>query len=147
LRLALRLFDAAGDARSIRFRRSFESDRNWPPKSVAATGVDARGLVMTNGLGRHLLAFGINSAPHLDVIVAEGEMDFLTAAMLYAPDNEERACFGITQGAWTAAMADRIPRGAKVTILSHDDDAGQGYVAAIAGMLGGRCAVQNRVCR
>jgi len=147
LSMVVRLFDVEGRARSMLFRRTAEGALDFPPKSVSASGVSRAGLVMANGLGHHLLSFGINSANGLDVIIAEGEMDFITSSILYAPDDEERACFGIVQGSWTPAIAGRVPRGAKVTVLSHDDDPGQRYVAQIAGTLKGRCMVQNRVCR
>ncbi len=147
LNLVVRLFDTEGGARSMLFRRSFETKEKWPPKSVGAYEIGRAGLVMANGLGAHLLRFGINSANGLDVVIAEGEMDFLTAAVLYAPADEERACFGIVQGSWNRALADRVPRGSKVTVLSHDDGAGQKYVEQIASTLANRCTVQNRVCR
>jgi len=78
----------------------------------------------------------------LDLIVAEGEPDFLTYATHWsAAVAEAPAVMGIWSGAWTETIAARIPDGTRVRIATHNDPAGHRYAARIACSLIPRCHV------
>jgi hypothetical protein len=139
LRLLVPLHDAAGVQRSVLFRRSSQSARDWPPKSIGTSGYERARLVMANAVARHLLAHPVEQAA-VSIVIEEGEIDWLTACLAWAPGNE-RAIFGVVTGSWTAEIAQRIPRGARVTIRTDNDPEGDKLCARIAESLGNRCTV------
>lgn len=140
LRLVLPMFDAIGDMRSLAFRRSFETERAWPPKSMAVNGFARTGLVMANAVGRHLLEHPVARAAGMSIVIEEGETDWLTACLAWAR-HDERAVFGVVTGSWSADLAARIPRAARVTIRTDTDAAGDTLAAPIIESLRGRCTV------
>jgi hypothetical protein len=148
-RCILPAFDAGGEIRAFRARWCRTGD---PPKGTpkaAATPGRADGLVLADGLARQVLAEG--AAPRwwpagepLRLVVLEGEPDWLTwATRPAAGEATAPALVGIWQGSWTAEIAARIPRGAKVAIRTHLDDDGNKYGERIAATLAGRCDVRR----
>jgi hypothetical protein len=137
-KIVVPLFDAHGVMRSLLAR---STDRNSPRKSLAPSGFARSGLIMSDPLGRQLLQLG--AAPdwwpgdrELQVVVAEGEVDFLTVAMLASDANERApAVFGITSGSWTNSIAARLSDGVSVLIATDLDPAGDRYATAICASL------------
>lgn len=107
------------------------------PKGVGPTGFAGSGMVMADAAGRDLLATA-SASPWWsgEVHIAEGATDFLTLASRWG-DSAERvpATLGITAGAWNQELADRIPGGAVVRILTDPDEAGERYAAQIVATL------------
>lgn len=73
------------------------------------------------------------------VIVTEGEPDFLTACQLY-PDAAVLGMYKARES-WTQEIADRIPTGSKVYVLTDPDGPGAGYRRRVIRSLKGRCRV------
>jgi hypothetical protein len=140
LQLLVPLHDAQGAMRSMLFRRSLEIESAWPPKSIAANGFERAGLVMVNDRARQLLTHPVQHADGLQIVIEEGEMDWLTGCLAWASANE-RAIFGVMSGSWTEELAERIPRGARVTIRTDNDAAGDLLADKIAQTLLRRCTV------
>lgn len=139
-RLILPLRDARGVARSLLARDVTGEAR---VKSAAPAGHTRAGLVMTCDVARQILELG--RAPEWmdyrpEIIVAEGEIDFL--ALADATDEGElayrAAIIGIVGSSWTPELAARIPDGARVTIATDPDEAGERYAARIVETLEGR---------
>jgi hypothetical protein len=107
---------------------------------MAANGFGRAGLVMANAVASHLLAYPVSEDPGRSLVIEEGETDWLTGCLAWARANE-RAIFGVTSGAWTHDLAQRIPRGARVTIRTDNDAAGDALANKIAKTLHGRCTV------
>ncbi len=140
-RLIFRTYDDAGKFVSLRAR--FVGQAANARKTLAPTGYTTKGLVMACPLAVQLLAGGPPDwwTAH-DVVIAEGDVDFLTWAT-QQPECAETgpAVFGITSGAWTQGIADRVPTGARVVIRTHDDAAGDKYAEKLHATLAGRCTV------
>lgn len=140
-RLLLPVFDEGGTMRSLRGWRVLEGHT---PKRLPPTGHKAGGLVLANDLGRAMLEAGTwpNGAP-LDVVITEGEPDFIARAGWYSDADElAPAVLGIAgSGAWSQAIADRIPDGARVFIRTDLDEAGERYAREVARTIGARCAL------
>ncbi len=140
-RLVFRTYDDAGKFVSLRAR--FVGQAANARKTLAPTGYTTKGLVLACPLAAQLLAGGPPDwwTAH-DVIIAEGDMDFLTwATQQHECCEDGPAVFGITTGAWTQEIADRIPAGARVVIRTHDDAAGDKYAEKLHATLAGRCTV------
>jgi hypothetical protein len=139
-RLVFRLFDASGRLRSLRARCL--EPRDDAPKSIAPAGFTTRGLVLADPLGAEILAGRTPPWWTPAVLFEEGEPDFLTRASMQVEENEQGpAVYGIESGAWSRALADRIPDGARVVIETHHDEAGDRYAACIAESFGARCSL------
>lgn len=132
-RLVVPLRDARGVARSLLARDVTGEAR---VKSAAPAGHTRAGLVMTCDVARQILELG--RAPEWmdyrpEIIVTEGEIDFLAVAD--ATDEGElayrAAIIGIVGSSWTPEIAARIPDGARVTIATDPDEAGERYAARI----------------
>lgn len=146
-RVVVRMFGATGRVESIH-ARSVDPKCPKGDKAAAAAGAELRGLVMADDLGRAMLEAG--GAPAwwppgkpLDVVIAEGEPDFLTDALAWGapavPCVAGVAVLGVVAGSWTADLAARIPSGARVAVRPHDDDAGRKYTDRIVETLAERC--------
>lgn len=137
-RLLVPTFDATGTMRGVRAGRILPGDT---PKRLPPSGYRAGGLVLADTLARWVLEHG--KAPEggpLRLIVAEGEPDFLTWASRQSADADaELAVVGLVSGAWTPAIAARIPDGTRVAVRTHHDEAGWKYAAQIHATLAGRC--------
>ena len=141
------VFDGAGRMRSLRAWRIVDNDF---PKRLPPAGLTVRGLVMADALGRRVLESGAMpewwpAGASLEVVIAEGEPNFLSWATR-AHDAAEvvPAVFGIVAGSWTAAIAARIPDGARIALRTDDDAVGEKYAAAIARTLHPRCPLCRR---
>lgn len=140
-RLLLRLFDADGCHSSLRAR--FVGTGVPKLKSLAPTGFSTSGLVLACPATVQLLrGDDLGWCDRVDVVVVEGEPDFLTRASRQSDaDVGGPFTLGIGSGSWTPRHAARIPSSARVVIRTHDDDAGDRYAAAVAQSLAGRCRV------
>jgi hypothetical protein len=143
-RLLLPMFDSLGVMRSLRARRVVAGEG---PKNLAPAGYRTGGLVMADALGRVLLTSGKRpegwpDGVPLRIVVAEGEPDFLTWATRFSDADEAApAVLGVVSGGWTDGIADRLPDGARVTIRTDHDKAGERYAHGIRTTLRGRCKI------
>jgi hypothetical protein len=134
-------YDATGVLRSLRARRVTPGEG---PKGVAPAGYSPAGLVLACGIGRRLLEQGGVAGPNggPDVVIAEGEPDWLTWASRISDANETpSATLGVFAGAWTPAHAARIPAGARVVVRTHHDNTGDAYADFIVATFAERCRV------
>lgn len=146
-RLVVPMVDHTGELRSLRAWRidgDTEHDQAGErPKRVAPAGHLTAGLVMACPLAQQMLRTG--AAPDyfkgrpLDVVVVEGEPDFLTwAARVSDSADRPPAVLGVVSAAWSEAVAARIPDGSRVFIRTHRDSTGDRYAAAIRDSLNER---------
>lgn len=132
-RLLFPMVDAHGHVRSL--RASLLGDPiNGLPKRIAPAGKASSGLVLACPQARHLLAAD-HHAP-ADVVVAEGEFDFLTWALRLR--GLPTAVFGVVACAWSDSLAARIPDRSSLFLRTHQDAAGDKYAAAIRASLAPR---------
>ena len=139
-RLLVPTFDAAGAMRGVRAWRILPGDT---PKRLPPTGYATKGLVLADGVGVAMLR---GSRVPRRALVVEGEPDFLSVTTAASDADEDApAVLGIPgMGAWTDELAARIPNGARVTVATHADDAGDGYAEAVRRALAKRCDVRRR---
>jgi len=145
-RLLVPMFDADGAMRGIRARSLGPSGQG--PKGAAPAGFSTVGLVMADAVGRVVLATGKTpgwfESEALDVVITEGEPDFLTWASAISDANRRPpAVLGVVASAWSSAIAARLPDGARVAIRTHRDPAGEKYALQIQKTLGLRCSVHR----
>jgi hypothetical protein len=141
-RLILPVFDHSGAMRSLRAWR-VDGENSDAPKRTAPAGKALAGLALACPVARRMLATGQApswaSAGALEIIITEGEPDFLTwATQTSDADEAPPAVLGVVSGAWGEALAARIPDGARVLIRTHGDEAGARFSAAIVASLAGR---------
>ena len=105
-RLLVPMVDAHGALRSLRAWRLAGSSED--PKRVAPAGKAMAGLVMACPIARRVLQTGQSAAEGpLDVVITEGEPDFLTHAA--RPEGAAApAVVGVVASAWSSAVADRL---------------------------------------
>jgi hypothetical protein len=134
-RLIVPLYDERGLMRSVLARAIVPT----AIKSYAPAGFTRSRLVMACPFGRWLLATGVlpewwrNEQQALRIVIAEGEVDFLTCATQWSDAAEHApATLGIVSGSWCDAIAARVPPEVTVVIATDHDDAGEKYAAAIA---------------
>ena len=151
-RIVLPMFDAEGNMKSLRLRRTnlgkdrfgnpkLRKEKKSEPKELGIKGA-ARGLVLCNGPALKLLR-GRGQRPdswgdrELAVVIAEGAPDFLVASC--EPDEAVRAVFGICgPSCWSLDMAARIPFDARVEVATDSDPQGIKYAAEVAATMLGR---------
>jgi hypothetical protein len=140
-RLLIPLFDAAGDLVSVRARCL--RDPGDLSKSLAPAAFSVRGLVFADPLAQQLLRSGPPDWWHpRDVVITEGEPDFLTWASRQGDGHEQGpAVLGVVSGSWTEEIASRLPDEARIAVRTHRDAAGEEYARAIVATLGRRCRV------
>jgi len=122
-----------------------------PVKSGAAAAGpgSASGLVLADGLLRQLLRTGERpywwpEATPLRIVVVEGEPDFLTWAARHGDTAETApAVLGLWSGAWTSALAARIPTGSRILLRTDLDASGYQYATRVARDLAGRCELRR----
>ena len=139
-RLLFPLLDSLGNVRSLQLRCVVDHGEKLRAKSVALKP-QKRGLVLANRAGLAMLRRDPGRKTFwgdrpLEVVIVEGETDFLCAACEDAPEDKIRAVFGISSGAWTEAHAVSIPERATVIIATDNDAAGDKYADKICGTLG-----------
>lgn len=138
--LIIPVYNHTGSVVSVRASRVVPGDA---PKRLPPAGCRVRGTIMADTMGQEMLKAGrwpewATTEPRL--IIAEGEPDFLTAA-LTTPLHQCPTCavFGIFSGSWCKEIANRIPDKTKVLIWTDDDAAGRKYAKTIAESIGDRC--------
>jgi len=124
-RMLTPVYDSRGVMRSVRAWRIDADEAIDAPKRLPPGGHRASGLGMANRWAWHMLRH--ESCP-LRLYIVEGEPDFVTACIAWPAD----AILGIVSGSWSKDFADAIPRGTKVTIATHADDAGERYAEQIS---------------
>ncbi len=143
-RLVMPACDEEGVMRSLRAWRIGEGDT---PKRLPPGGFRASGLVLADPFAAALLSAGkwLDGMPNpLRIVIVEGEPDFLTWATRFSDGDEDVPfVFGIVAGAWTEAIAARIPDGSLVAVRTDHDPTGDRYALEIARTLLGRCRVQR----
>jgi hypothetical protein len=132
-RLLLPVFDHAGVVRSVRAAQVVVNSVG--PKRLPPAGHLAAGLLLANKTARALFGHGAKA----DLLIVEGEPDFLTWASTVDPNGPPLAIVGIGSGSWTHDYADRVPVGTRVVIRTHLDAAGDKYAADVARSLVRRC--------
>lgn len=145
-RIVAQVFDEFGNFRSVRacFIGTCKVKR-VPPKGRTTTG-----LVLANSMARQLLRTGAlpstwTKGEDLEVLVCEGEPDFwLRASEVSDADETPRAVFGVFAGAWSQAIADRIPSGALVFDRIHGDNTGASYSEKLRNTLANRCPIYRK---
>lgn len=143
-RLIVPLYSHHGAPRSVVAR----SVKRSPAIKSTGPAFGRRGLVMAGPIAQAVLRLGPAGRFHarrkLEVIVHEGEIDWLTFVHLDAEDCRAdgvhgfTAVFGIQAGSWTRDVASRIPSGSVVRVRTHDDDAGRKYADQIEAALSER---------
>lgn len=144
-RLMVRTWDSDGKHTSIRARR-IEGDVCLP-KSLAPTGFSTKGLILADPLGQQLLGGEVlDWWDPAEVVISEGEFDWLTWASRQREEREQGPAFlGVVAGGWSTVAAARIPDGARVAIRTDHDPAGESYASEIARSLQGRCEVHRSI--
>ena len=140
-RLVVPLHDARGDLRSFQARQV--EPEGGGPKSVSPCGVEVRGLVFADALGRRVLRRG-DRHPPFDLVLAEGVPDYLSWASRWGCDaglEDSPAVLSVVAGSWTQDVAERIPSGSRLALRMHGDDAGDCYAATVARTLDGRVSL------
>ena len=120
-------------------------------KSTGGTGVATGPAVLACSRGVALLQGDEPREWDGRVVIVEGEPDWLTWTIATSKKNPDEArpawmhrfpvVLGVWAGGWSQGHADKIPNGARVSIRTHDDPAGDKYAAAIASTLTRRCTV------
>jgi hypothetical protein len=115
-------YDAGGVHRSVLARAIVPTPRK------SSTAGPRTGLVMANGGARAMLETGTLPEGERRVVVAEGEIDFLTLIA-----RREPVVLGVFAGSWKAdsAIAQRIPDRTTLVVWTHGDVAGKGYAQQI----------------
>lgn len=131
-RLIMPVFDHRGMMLSLRAGQVIAETRD---KRVPPSGHKAAGLLLANGCARALFA----GSAKFDLLVVEGEPDFLTWASAVNQGGQPVAVVGIGSGWWSTEFAERLPAGTRVVIRTHQDPAGDKYAADIVRSLGFRC--------
>ncbi|MGD0680045.1 MAG: hypothetical protein ABSC94_32070 [Polyangiaceae bacterium] len=140
-RLILPVYDALGRMRSVRAWCIRDTD---DPKRVPPAGYASRHLVLACAAGVMMLRAGGegDATGPSAVVIAEGEPDFLTWATRWSDAAESvPIVLGVFAGAWSDAVAERIPPRARVVVRTHHDPAGEAYAEAIGQSLEGRASV------
>lgn len=152
------LFDHRGDLRTIKARWTTPAvvDEHGevtgaPPdgvKSAGPFGFDIRGVVMANVQGLYLLRTGAwqddTARDQRELWIAEGEPDLeVVTYRLHNSARPHRAALGIHPGAWTAAIAARVPRDSTVVLASDPDKAGDKLAEVVQRTLQGRATIKR----
>lgn len=133
-RIILQAFDCRGEPRSL---RAWQVKRDDPsPKRLPPAGHKATELVLANALAAQHLA---NPGAPINLLVAEGEPDFLALCQAYPGVN----VIGVMNGSWSEAFAERVPFGSIVMVRTHLDEAGEKYAKTITSTLKGRAVVKR----
>lgn len=126
------VYDARGRVVSVRARAVVPVAENGS-KSLAPAGHGIRGAVLADHLARRLLAGERPDSWNGHVVVVEGEPNLCAWAANRSDATESTyAVLGIAAGAWTPALAARIPDDATVVLDLDHDAAGDRYAAEVA---------------
>jgi hypothetical protein len=140
---------ARGEAPAGQLDRPPEEFPGVKSAAAAAGPGSASGLVLADGLLRQLLRTGERpewwpEATPLRIVVVEGEPDFLTWAARHGDAAETApAVLGLWSGAWTSALAARIPTGSRILLRTDLDASGHQYATTVARDLADRCELRR----
>lgn len=146
------MFDACGVMRSCVARNVLDDEERTRlagfeiPKSVAPRGYSRAGLVLACPLARQILESGARpdwwpGDVEFRVELCEGEKKLLQRALSRSDASElAPAVIGVESGAWTPAIAARIPDATTLYIATDQNDAGARYATKIVQSLAPRIA-------
>ena len=130
-RLIAPLCDVNGAMRSLHARQ-IEDRGPFMPKGTNPVGYELKGLVLACPRARMMLAKG----EHVEkLVVTEGLPDWLSWFHYYRSRGQKAGIIAIVAGAWTQALADKVPSGTRVQLDAHDDANGHKYMDAVAATL------------
>lgn len=133
------LYDENGELVSLRARAVTQASGR---KSLAPAGFETRGLVFAEACARQMLKG--NLAPLKWLVISEGEPAYLAGVLAFSDADEDApAVLGIESGAWTDAIASRIPDGLKVVLDVDADEQGEKYANQVIDSLTARCDVRD----
>jgi len=137
-RLLFPVSDAEGEVRSIRALRIIDGDT---PKRLTPVGASVKGLVLACSQAISMLETGNDGNSH-QIIIAEGEPDFLTWATRFSDaDENPPSVIGVVSGSWSSKLAASIPSDSKVIIRTHNDPSGDKYAQEINETLWRNCTI------
>jgi hypothetical protein len=139
-RIALPVYDASGVMRSV---RAWRIGQGGGPKRLPPAAFKAAGLMLACPFAVGLLR-GMKPVEPVKIWFAEGEPDFLSMVSECSDANADAPLvFGVMNGGWTEAFAEKVPDGAAVQVHTHKDVAGDKYAQLIADSLATRCEVRR----
>lgn len=140
-RFVLPMYGATGRLESIR-ARLLRTPHGDELKALAPRGAQVAGLLLSDALGRQLLAGDIDAVElvrRAGVWIAEGEPDFLTLSTAWSDSAEDApAVLGIVSGTWTPQLAARVPNGCTLTLATDADAVGDKYAGEVVATLAAR---------
>jgi len=127
-RLIMPVWDEQCAMRSVRAGRVVvnEPGEDWP-KRVPPSLRRAAGLLLANKAALAVFGHGAKA----DLLIVEGEPDFLTWACAVSADDRMVGVVGVGSGWWSRAFAAKVPRGTRVIVRTHQDAAGDRYAGEI----------------
>jgi hypothetical protein len=135
------MYGATGRLESIR-ARLLRTPHGDELKALAPRGAQVAGLLLSDALGRQLLAGDIDAVElvrRAGVWIAEGEPDFLTLSTAWSDSAEDApAVLGIVSGTWTPQLAARVPNGCTLTLATDADAVGDKYAGEVVATLAAR---------
>ena len=131
--LVARVFDAKGENLGL---RGWRVRATSTPKRVPVCGYRADGLVLANQ--RAVSIFRREIGP-TKIVIVEGESDWLSACTRWP----ELAVIGVYSGSWAQSVADAIPAGSRLVILTDRDEAGDNYAKKIITSIENKCAYRR----
>lgn len=136
------VYDAKGAIASVRARHVGLSATE--AKALAPMTFSVRGSVLADGIARLLLRGGEPPTWNKEIVIVEGEPDFMTWCTNRSESTESTfGVLGVFNGAWNLAIADRIPSDAVVAVRTDCDAAGDAYAQKVMATLAGRCRVHR----
>ncbi|MDF1666933.1 MAG: hypothetical protein P1V97_34605 [Planctomycetota bacterium] len=142
-------FNSKGEVVSVRARLLGEDKRI--PAGLKTLAPAQRGMatnsVLANDLGKLILKTGKipefykqDAASQLEVVVVEGEPDFLSWALQFSDaDLFAPVVFALWSGGWSQEIADRIPSRARVVARTDQGEAGDRYALEVYESVKERC--------
>lgn len=134
--LVVPLYDPRGELAGV-MRRMVRPPAEGEIKSLTSHGTTGARVIACEK-GRRMLAGDATAAEH-GVLVLEGETDALTWATLLDPRTSPAILAIPGSGSWSRDLADRIPHGSRVAVLTDRDAAGRKYRDRVAADLADRC--------
>ncbi len=139
--LIIPVYDWTLQMRSLRAWRC--SDNRRMAKRLPPAGYSSQRLIMANRAALELLSSDQGENPYEDLIIVEGEPDYLTRATV----DFDRPVIGVFSGSWSNDFAKRVPDNTSVYIRTHCDKAGDKYAGQICDTLEWRCVCYRRTDR
>lgn len=141
-RVVAPVYDARGVLVSLKGRRIDGGGDDRKELPLYGHGLSARAFACP--LARRMLAGdveGLDAVATAGVLIVEGFPDYLTAATVWGDATDAPAVLGVWSGSLdTGDLLTRIPDGARVTVVPHND-AGTAYMRTAVQNLANRCDV------